>query len=97
MRGTALLFGLTVGTVAPYALFDVLWLPGIPSRDARRDLFVDTYGLKRVEEPFGEPPVLTDLIMFEDGAFWLSVLVMVLLPDGACLEGCKLCVPYPCA
>lgn len=96
MRGTALLFGETLGTVAPYALFDVLWLPFIPSRDERRDFFVSVYGLSKVELPFGEPPVLTELIQFDDAAFWLQVLVLVLSPSGACLSGCELCVPFPC-
>jgi len=97
MRGTALLFLESLGTVVPFVLFDVLWLPLIPSRESRRDAFVAGYGLSKVELPFGEPPVMTELLQFDNLTFWTDVLVMVLLPGGACLDGCSLCVPYPCA
>jgi len=96
MHQTALLFGVTVGTVAPYLIFDAFWLPLIPSRESRIALFISTYGLSRVEEPFGDPAVLTDLIKFDNTAFWADQLILALSPAGACLDGCKLCVPYPC-
>jgi len=97
MRGAALLFGETLGVAAPYALFDVLWLPFIASRERRQAYFLTVYGLHKEELPYGEPPVLTELLVFDDDAFWLSVLLLVLSPDGACLGGCSLCVPFPCA
>ena len=96
MRGSAIGFGTSLGIGIPYVLWDALWLPGIPDRDRRQEVFINLYALKREEILFGDPAVLTDMITYEDPVFWAAVLVFVLLPVGACLDGCSWCIPYPC-
>lgn len=96
MRGSAIGFGTSLGIGVPFVLWDALWLPFIPSRDERQSVFIALYHLGRHEILFGDPPVLTDVITYEDALFWADALVNVLLPGGACLDGCGLCVPYPC-
>lgn len=97
MRGTAIGLTETLNLGIPVALWDVLWLPLIPSRDERKAAFINLYLLEVVEVEFGLPPVLTDVVRATDFIFWLLVDVLVLSPSGACLDGCSLCVPYPCA
>jgi hypothetical protein len=96
LRGSAAAFIASLGIGVPFILWDALWLPGIPSRDARQESFIGNYGLARVTEDFGEPPVMTDLIIFTDTAYWAEKAVFILTPAAACLDGCSLCVPYPC-
>lgn len=96
MRQSSLAFLASASVGVPFVVWDAFWLPFIPSRDQRQAVFIACYGLSRVEAPFGEPPVLTDLILFDDDGFWLSVLAFVISPGGSCPDGCSLCVPYPC-
>jgi len=96
MRNTAEGLVVSLGIGIPLVLWDVFWLLDFSSREARQASFMNLYGLEVANILFGEPPVLTDVVRATDGSFWVGVALFILTPAAACLEGCTLCVPYPC-
>lgn len=97
MHSMGIAFVATVGLGVPKILWETYWALTFLSHDERQVAFETLYKLHEEEIPFGEPPVLTEFVLFDDAVFWLEVSLWVISPDGACLDGCELCVPYPCS
>jgi len=97
MRQTTEGLVLTLGVGIPVVLWDVFWVFAVGSVEARKTSFMNAYGLEVDNILFGTPPVLTDVVVPTDTAFWIGMAVFILTPAAACLNGCTLCVPYPCS
>jgi len=88
IRSTVLGLALTLGVGVPVDLWDAYWIGSGHDSDAYRDVFRFIYHLDIVTIEDAESPY--DAVRPADGwsDLWVDLAVVVLLPGGACLDGC---------
>jgi hypothetical protein len=88
IRSTVLGLILTLGVGVPLDVWNAFWLGTGHEAAAYREAFLSIYLLQIVTIEGGESPF--DAVRPTDSGIdlWASLAVTVLLPGGACLDGC---------
>lgn len=73
----------------PCIVFDALWLITDKSRDERKAVFIELFGLTQTEMVIVEGDPAECVYTFDNPIFWLTLAAFTLTPDGACLDGCQ--------
>lgn len=88
MRSTVLGLIETLGVGIPVDLWDAFWIGSGHDTDTYRDVFRLIYHLGIVTIEGGESPYDAVRPLDGWGDLWADIAVVVLLPSGACLDGC---------
>jgi len=88
MRGMAEALLLTLYLGVPVEIWDALWLVSGRGGDRYKDAFLALYHLEHGSMIVDDLPIDAIVIVDGYGEWWLGIVLWLLDPGAACLDGC---------